>query len=110
MAFYKQPCMQCGALIDRDSRFCTYCGSYSPFGYHCPTCLREIKKGQALCPGCGRSLYTTCPVCGQTTFVQDRCERCGTSLMVECANPRCGVMQFFENEKCTACGKKIKKR
>jgi hypothetical protein len=29
--------------------------------------------------------------------------------MFRCPNERCGVLQFFENEKCTACGKKIKK-
>jgi hypothetical protein len=27
---------------------------------------------------------------------------------VRCANSRCGEMQFFQNVKCTACGKKIK--
>jgi hypothetical protein len=30
--------------------------------------------------------------------------------MVRCENVRCGQMQFFQNSKCTACGKKIKHR
>jgi hypothetical protein len=30
-------------------------------------------------------------------------------LMMRCTNARCGEMQFFENEKCTVCGKNIKK-
>ncbi|MBQ2763663.1 MAG: zinc ribbon domain-containing protein [Firmicutes bacterium] len=108
MAFYKQPCIHCGTMIEGDARYCTGCGSMSPFGYHCPTCNRPIEKGQRLCDGCGRPLYVNCPMCGKPTFVQERCEQCGTSLMIRCANRRCGEPQFFQNTKCTACGKKIK--
>jgi len=101
--------MHCGTLVDRDARFCPTCGSRSPFAYLCPSCLREVKKGQEmLCAGCGRSLYITCPICGRRTFVQERCESCGANLMIRCPNKRCGVEQFFENTKCTACGKPIK--
>ena len=107
MASYKQNCIHCGTLIERDSRFCPSCASASPFGYLCPSCLREIEKGQALCAGCGRQLYVACPVCGERTFVQDKCEACNHNLMIRCKNKRCGVMQFFENKKCTACGKKL---
>ncbi|HHW99276.1 MAG TPA: hypothetical protein GX738_06570 [Firmicutes bacterium] len=110
MASYKQPCIHCGAFIDSDARFCPSCQSGSPFGYHCPTCLRPIIKGQTICSGCGRSLYVACPHCGKRTFVQDRCEQCGRTLMNTCENPRCGALQFFENTKCTACGKKIKQK
>ena len=109
MASYKQQCIHCSGLIERDSRICPECGSRSPFGYHCPTCLREIQKGQLVCSGCGRPLYIACPTCGQRTFADERCEACGAGLMVKCANPRCGDLQFFENVKCTACGKKIKR-
>lgn len=108
MATYKQPCAHCGALIERDSRFCPACGSHSPFGYLCPTCLRPVRKGEMLCAGCGRPLYLPCPSCGKQTFVQERCEQCGAGMMRKCQNPRCGALQFFENTKCTACGKKIK--
>lgn len=109
MASYKQNCIQCGALIDRDVQLCPMCGSMNAFGYHCPTCLKPIQKGQRICSECGRSLYTVCPHCGKNTFVQDKCEACGGSLMIVCANRRCGAYQFFENKKCTACGKIIKK-
>ncbi len=107
MATYQQPCMHCGLLLERDARFCPRCGSASPFGYLCPTCLRPIQKGYAVCAGCGRPLYVACPSCKGQTFVQERCEQCGASLMVPCANRRCGQMQFFQNTKCTACGKKM---
>jgi predicted amidophosphoribosyltransferase len=110
MASYKQPCIHCSTYIDRDSRFCPSCQSGSPFGYLCPACLRPIQKDQSLCSGCGRPLYITCPACGKSTFVQEKCEQCGGTLMVNCQNPRCGVQQFFENKKCTACGKKINLR
>ena len=107
MAFYKQPCIHCGMLLDRDARFCPKCASGSPFGYACPSCLRPIQRGEAICQGCGRPLYVPCPACGQVTFVQERCERCGSGLMVTCPNKRCGQLQFFQNTKCTACGKKL---
>lgn len=108
MASYKQPCVHCGNFIDRDARICPFCGSMSPFGYLCPACLRPVQKGQPACSGCGRPLYILCPHCGRQTFVQERCERCGQSLMVRCQNNRCQALQFFQNTKCTACGKKIK--
>lgn len=108
MATYKQQCIHCHTLIPRDSRYCSTCGSRSPFGYVCPTCRSPITKEQWVCGGCGRPLKIVCPHCGGQTFVADRCEQCGKSLLVKCNNPRCGEMQFFENQKCTACGKKIK--
>jgi len=108
MAGYKQPCIHCGTFIEADARLCTGCGSMSPFGYLCPTCLRPIQKGQMACAGCARPLYVPCPSCGKNTFVQEKCEHCGAGLMVYCENKRCGALQFFQNTKCTACGKKIK--
>ena len=109
MASYKQPCIHCNDFIDRDSRICPSCGSRSPFGYKCPECLKEVTKDQAICSGCGRSLGTLCPTCLQPSFAAERCDKCGSSLLIKCTNPRCEEMQFFENDNCTACGKKIKK-
>ena len=108
MATYKQPCIHCNTFVERDAGFCPACGSRNPFGYVCPTCRSPIVKGQMLCSGCGRPLAIPCPHCGGQTFVGTKCDICGMSLMVKCTNPRCGDMQFFQNEKCTACGKKIK--
>ncbi len=107
MATYKQPCVHCGEFIDRDARLCPKCGSRSPFGHLCPTCLRPIEKSQLVCAGCGRPLRVFCPACKKQTFVDERCEQCGAGLMIQCANRRCGALQFFENTKCTACGKKL---
>ncbi|MCL2143530.1 MAG: zinc ribbon domain-containing protein [Methanomassiliicoccaceae archaeon] len=109
MATYKQPCIHCGELIDGDNRFCPKCANRSPFGYQCPFCLKPVQRGNVMCSSCGRSLMTTCPLCkGQTFTGADKCDSCGISLMVLCTNKNCGQYQFFENTKCTACGKKIK--
>lgn len=110
MAFYKEPCIHCGNFISRDSHFCPKCGSMSPFVYSCPDCLHEISKGDAICQGCGRPLYIICPKCMEKTFIQDTCERCGESLMILCPDKRCESRQFFENKKCTACGKTLPKQ
>lgn len=107
MAFYKHPCRHCGTLLPEDSRFCSQCGSRAPFTDLCPTCLREIHREEALCTNCGRPLYVACPHCGGRTFVGETCDMCGKSLMKQCANPRCGERQFFENKKCTVCGKRL---
>ena len=109
MATYKQPCIHCNTLLDRDARFCPACGSVSPFGWACPACLRAADRGQTLCAGCGRPLYIPCPHCGGRTFAGAKCEACGKTLMTACTNKRCGALQFFENQQCTACGKKMKK-
>jgi hypothetical protein len=101
--------MRCGKLIPRDSAFCGECGYRSPFGFHCPACLKPIEKSGVACPSCGKPLYSPCPECKNPTFIgEEVCEHCNTPLLVKCTNPRCGQMQFFENERCTACGKKIK--
>lgn len=109
MATYKQPCIRCGELIERDSRFCPKCASRSPFGNLCPSCLKPIERGNLACSGCGRPLTTACPYCSAKLFVgDDKCSACGKSVMIQCDNKLCGQYQFFENAKCTSCGKPIK--
>ena len=109
MATFKQPCVKCGEMIERDSRYCPKCASRSPFGSQCPTCFRPIEQGDLICSGCGRSLTIACPFCGGQTYVaNDKCDACGKLVMVRCENKLCNEFQFFENVKCTACGKPIK--
>ena len=105
----QRTCIHCGYLLPRDAQFCSGCGSRNPFIFSCPSCFREIKKGESFCQGCGRPLYIMCPKCMQNTFVQDRCEICGESLLIQCPNKRCGAFQFFQSKKCTACGKVLSK-
>jgi len=107
MAFYKHPCRHCGTLLPEDSRFCSQCGSRAPFADLCPTCAGEIHREDSVCTDCGRPLYVACPHCGERTFVSDKCDVCDKSLLKPCTNPRCCQMQFFENKKCTACGKRL---
>ncbi|NLC41107.1 MAG: hypothetical protein GX763_09360 [Clostridiaceae bacterium] len=110
MAGYKHPCIHCGNLIDHDARYCIYCNSRSPFAFRCPDCLKEVEQKQSICSSCGRPLYVPCPSCAQLTFVSDNCQSCGTTLLVQCQNKRCMQMQFFQNTKCTACGKLLKNK
>jgi len=108
MASYKQPCIHCGELVERDAHFCPRCGSKSPFGYLCPHCRNPIQRGNMLCSSCSKPLMTNCPWCGGPTFAgAENCDRCGKTLLKRCGNSRCGDMQFFENTICTTCGKKF---
>jgi len=109
MATYKRPCLACSALIDGDVHVCPRCGSRSPFGYLCPTCLKPIKRDDLVCSGCRRPLVVGCPYCHHPVFVGDSaCPSCRGSLLMLCENKRCQQPQFFQNTKCTACGKPIK--
>jgi hypothetical protein len=97
-------------MVERDSRLCPKCASRSPFGYHCPSCLKQIERSHAVCSGCGRNLKIACPFCGGQTFAgSEKCDVCGKKVMIRCENNRCEQLQFFENTKCTVCGKPIKK-
>ncbi len=78
--------------------------------HRCPNCIKPIARGNVVCSSCGRQLITLCPFCGGQTFAgSERCDACGHSLMVQCENKRCGELQYFENAKCTVCGKPLKK-
>ena len=108
MSSDKKPCIQCGAMVEGTANFCAGCGSNHPFNYLCPTCKNEITKDMTRCSDCGRFTQVACPSCGAPTFVgKDNCEQCGATLMVECPNSRCGNNEFFENDKCSACGTKM---
>jgi hypothetical protein len=97
-------------MVDGNAHVCPKCGSRSPFGYHCPACLKPIERGNMLCASCGRQLMTVCPYCGGRTFVgAEKCDACSQTLLIRCENKRCGELQFFENPQCTVCGKKIRK-
>jgi RNA polymerase subunit RPABC4/transcription elongation factor Spt4 len=107
MAEYKIACIHCGSLADRDSKACPVCGSATPFNYSCPNCLRTVDRNNMACAGCGRTLHINCPICGQPTFVGDRCDVCGAGFTIICPNKRCGKRSFFLVDKCNSCGKKI---
>jgi hypothetical protein len=69
-----------------------------------------MKRGNAVCPGCGRPGVTNCPYCDRLTFAgNENCDSCGMPLLISCENKRCQEPQFFENQRCTACGKPVKK-
>jgi predicted RNA-binding Zn-ribbon protein involved in translation (DUF1610 family) len=107
VASYKKACIHCGRLVDPDARVCPGCGSRSPLAWRCPTCLKEVMPQDVVCNGCGRSLIVACPHCHQQTRTNERCDKCGQSLLIQCQNKRCGDLQFFDQTRCNACGKKL---
>ncbi len=108
MASDKKKCMHCCTFIASNSKFCSKCGSRNPFLIRCPECLREVNREDVVCSCCGRNLIIKCQVCGKDTFVLDKCEKCGTSFLIECPNRRCGELVFFQNDSCTMCGRRLK--
>ncbi|MCL2849703.1 MAG: zinc ribbon domain-containing protein [Micrococcales bacterium] len=110
MPGYQQPCRSCGTFIDRDAQLCPTCASPSPFVDLCPACHHQVARGQQVCAGCGRPLTVACPACKAPSFVAGRCDGCGAAFLVRCPHPRCHALQFFANDRCTACGKKIKEK
>ena len=94
------PHTECTEFTDWEVNFeptCTEVGQKYRFCLECGTKIELLGENEMICPSCGKN-----------TFVQEKCEHCGAGLMVYCENKRCGALQFFQNTKCTACGKKIK--
>lgn len=60
----KISCLNCGQAIQKDARFCTYCGA----SVHSSETPAPSEQSQTrLCPACGRSYlseYSFCPYCG----------------------------------------------
>jgi RNA polymerase subunit RPABC4/transcription elongation factor Spt4 len=108
MATYMQPCIHCGHLVDSGENHCPNCTSSHPFTLVCPQCRQSVTATQAVCPDCGRGLYIACPHCGGRTFAQEFCQLCNRPLTVTCPNKACRDRQFYQNTRCTACGRPIK--
>ncbi|MDR0983630.1 MAG: zinc ribbon domain-containing protein [Ruminococcus sp.] len=106
MATYKQPCINCGEFIDRNSNYCPKCQTANPFVFQCAFCKRQIEQGDKICGGCGKSLSIFCPKCGEELFATLNCVKCGEKL-IYCTNPKCGALNSFQNKKCEVCKKKI---
>ncbi len=75
MASYKQTCIHCGNLIDRDSRF-VHSVPAKALLVTFAQLAASYRKGTTTLFRCGRKLYILCPHCGQQTFAGDQCERC----------------------------------
>lgn len=94
-------CPSCGAPIDDDSVFCSFCGrpvaapapapSPEPGGRICPSCGALIDEDSLFCASCGVSLAAAAPAAPEPGRV---CPACGTP---------CGDEALF----CPACGSPI---
>ncbi|HEX3049004.1 MAG TPA: zinc ribbon domain-containing protein [Bacillota bacterium] len=106
MPGYQHPCRYCDQLIPPDSNTCPLCGKVNPLGpLRCQKCRVPIQKGWKSCPGCGLTLETNCPHCGEKTFFGDYCDHCGKELKITC--PKCGTKQAPLSECCLQCKKPL---
>lgn len=49
-------CIACGAIIEKNEKFCTECGTPTSAPRLCPTCGIEVKEGKKFCGECGTKL------------------------------------------------------
>ena len=64
-------CLNCGAMFDREARFCSACGKKLPEeapkpepvapGEYCPECGAKREDGDGRCPVCGRDFSQPSP-------------------------------------------------
>ncbi|MFO8109845.1 MAG: zinc ribbon domain-containing protein [Thermoplasmata archaeon] len=77
-------CMECGAVVSEDHKFCNKCGAKIEFNKTCSECGTEIRSSYNFCPECGGELSVLvyeCPECG--TEVDENikfCPNCGVGL------------------------------
>lgn len=115
-------CSKCNSAIDKNARFCNYCGfdTESKNVEHnvikCSSCGTELKTDSKFCMECGKKYNpciqcktdipdgaTVCPSCG--TAVPKPCPNCGKLLPANSKFcPECGHLMI---KKCPKCGKQL---
>jgi len=82
----------------------------TPLETACLHCGKPVNREESVCLCCGFPLYITCPSCGGHIFADRTCEKCGHPLTVSCTNKKCEAVQYYKNDVCNICRKKIKVR
>ena len=57
MLFFKEKCPNCGKKLEKDVKFCPYCGNATSVkGFKCPNCSKEIPADSKFCGHCGTNI------------------------------------------------------
>ena len=107
----KKQCPKCESSIEKDVRFCMYCGYDTSIDEKkecekCLSCGTRIKEGSKFCIECGAPVGKQCKSCGETLPDNSKfCPACGQSVEEKC--PKCKG-PIDENAKfCNQCGTSI---
>lgn len=88
----KIPCPECGAMIDKNKKFCGNCGAKIVTKERlCPECGAPVPDGFGFCGSCGTKYVEPepeikerkCPNCGRNVEEQEKfCMECGTAIPI----------------------------
>lgn len=115
-------CPHCNSIIDKNSRFCNFCGQSTETKSRvqnvikCSACGSKIKPGSKFCMDCGKKYnpcahckadlpdgVVVCPYCKNA--IPKPCPKCGKSIPENSKFcPECGYSMV---KKCPGCGKEI---
>lgn len=105
-------CPKCNSTIDKNARFCNYCGfdTQNENSVHniikCSACGAELKAESKFCMECGKK-YNPCINC--KADIPDGamvCPSCGTAVPKPC--PNCGKILPANSRFCPHCGNAIR--
>lgn len=104
-----QRCEKCGAEVQKDAAFCSFCGASMPKIQsvnaddlvRCENCGAAVKKGMRFCTACGKSMETI----SDATAISADDVTVEESQRKVCSN--CGAEIFDDSIFCTECGTKL---
>lgn len=106
-------CPKCHKDIDKNSRFCNYCGcdteekdniqsNINEIKIKCSSCGAVLQETSKFCMECGKK-YNPCMNC-KTDIPENatKCPQCGTEVPRQC--PNCGKLLSPHSKFCSECG------
>lgn len=112
----QKSCIQCSALLQANSMFCSACGTKQEVSkalqketiipdVTCDKCKTKFSTQYKFCPSCG-DVYNPCPNCKEDLEASATlCHACEYVLPLNCA---CGNLCPPDSKFCSNCGKNLK--